>query len=201
MFASPAILPCLEASGLFTDADLYQARFAASLSPGGRADLAAGLTALLSLAVREGHVCLHLGDPVVRERLAGLGLDATGGLTATVVIGPAGSAMPMILDGRACIFPASFRDEKSLARPSCAAQARPDSAAGTGGRDFRDGEEVDWQTWPSSLPCAAASASSPAGRARANTTVARILTLRPACTPAKIFPSAWPRPRARPPRA
>ena len=72
MFASPAILPRLVASTLFSEADLYQARFAASLAQKGHADLVAGLTALVSLAVREGHVCLHLGDEGVRERLAAL---------------------------------------------------------------------------------------------------------------------------------
>ncbi len=116
MFASPAILPRLAASGLFTEADLYQTRFAASLAREGHADLVAGLTALVSLAVREGHVCLHLGDEGVRERLAALGLDGLDGCLDTGVIGTPGSATPLILDGERLYFSRFFRDEAALAR-------------------------------------------------------------------------------------
>lgn len=116
MFASPPILPRLLASGLFTEADLCQARFAASLARPGREDLAAGLTALVSLAVREGHVCLHLGDEGVRERLAALGLDGADGCPDTGVIGAPGSGLPLILDGERLYFLRFFRDEQSLAQ-------------------------------------------------------------------------------------
>lgn len=116
MFANPAILPRLVASALFTEADLYQARFAASLARPGHADLAAGLTALVSLAVREAHVCLHLGDEGVRERLAALGLDGLDGCLDTGVIGTPGSATPLILDGERLYFSRFFRDEEALAR-------------------------------------------------------------------------------------
>jgi exodeoxyribonuclease V alpha subunit len=115
MFASPAILPRLAASGLFTEADLYQARFAASLARPEYDNLAAGLTALVSLAVREGHVCLHLGDEGVRERMAVLGLDGLNGCLDTGVIGTPGSAMPLILHGERLYFSRFFRDEESLA--------------------------------------------------------------------------------------
>jgi len=116
MFASPAILPRLVASALFTEADLYQARFAASLARPGYEDLVAGLTALVSLAVREGHVCLHLGDEGVRERLAALDLDGLDGCLDTGVIGTPGSAMPLILHGERLYFSRFFRDEESLAQ-------------------------------------------------------------------------------------
>jgi exodeoxyribonuclease V alpha subunit len=116
MFASPAILPRLVASELFTGADLYQARFTASLARPGHADLAAGLTALVSLAVREGHVCLHLGDEGVRERLAALGLDETHACQLTGVVGTPGSGLPLILDGERLYFSRFFRDEQTLAR-------------------------------------------------------------------------------------
>jgi exodeoxyribonuclease V alpha subunit len=116
MFASPAILPRLAASALFTEADLYQARFAASLARPGCEDLAAGLTALVSLAAREGHVCLHLGDATVRERLAALGLDGTDACLHTGVIGAPGSATPLVLDGERLYLSRFFRDEQALAR-------------------------------------------------------------------------------------
>lgn len=116
MFASPAILPRLAASTLFTEADLYQARFAASLARKGHADLVAGLTALVSLAVREGHVCLHLGDDHVRERLAALGLDGSHACLQTGVVGASGSGLPLILDGERLYFSRFFRDEEALAR-------------------------------------------------------------------------------------
>ena len=148
MFASPAILPRLVASTLFTEADLYQARFAASLAQEGHADLAAGLTALVSLAVREGHVCLHLGDEGVRERLAVLGLDGLNGCLDTGVIGAPGSAMPLILHGERLYFSRFFRDEEALARAFL-------RLAGTPPRDIptdllpgifkTEGNETDWQ--------------------------------------------------------
>ena len=78
--------------------------------------IAAGLTALVSLAVREGHVCLHLGDEGVRERLAALGLDGLDGCLDTGVIGTPGSATPLILDGERLYFSRFFRDEAALAR-------------------------------------------------------------------------------------
>jgi exodeoxyribonuclease V alpha subunit len=115
MFASPTILPRLAASTLFSEADLYQARFAASLAREGHADLVAGLTALVSLVVREGHVCLHLGDADVSERLAALGLDGTHACQLTGVVGAPGSGLPLILDGERLYFSRFFRDEQTLA--------------------------------------------------------------------------------------
>jgi exodeoxyribonuclease V alpha subunit len=116
MFHNPPILPRLAASTLFSEADLYQARFAASLAQEGHADLVAGLTALVSLAVREGHVCLHLGDENMRKRLAALGLDGLEACLDTGVIGTPASGLPLILDGTRLYFSRFFRDEESLAR-------------------------------------------------------------------------------------
>ncbi len=115
MFASTSILPRLSASGLFNAADVYQARFAASLAAPGQDDLIAGLAALLSLAVREGHVCLHLDDTMAHERLETLALDAAVDLTETGVVGGPDSGAPMILNGRRLYFSRFFRNERSLA--------------------------------------------------------------------------------------
>lgn len=148
MFATPAILPRLVASDLFSAADLYQARFAASLARPGCEDLAAGLTALLSLAVREGHVCLDLGDAAMRERLAVLGLDLTAVPEATGVIGPPDSAMPMIQDGPRLYFSRLFRDEASLARALLRLAGTPpqDIARDLLPEIFKaPGQEIDWQ--------------------------------------------------------
>ncbi len=181
MFASPAILPRLVASTLFTEADLYQARFAASLARPGHADLAAGLTALVSLAVREGHVCLHLGDEGVRERLAALGLDGLDGCQDTGAIGAPGSAMPLILDGERLYFSRFFRDEESLARAFLSLAAAPprDIPADLLPDIFRSsGSETDWQD----VACFAAMRSrfcviSGGPGTGKTTTVARILAL------------------------
>jgi len=181
MFASLAILPRLVASTLFTEADLYQARFAASLAQEGHADLAAGLTALVSLAVREGHVCLHLGDEGVRERLAALGLGGLDGCLDTGVIGAPGSAMPLILHDERLYFSRFFRDEAALARAFL-------RLAGTPPRDIptdllpgifkTEGNETDWQD----VACFAALRSrlcviSGGPGTGKTTTVARILAL------------------------
>lgn len=148
MFQNPAILPRLVSSTLFTEADLYQARFAASLAQEGHADLVAGLTALLSLAVREGHVCLRIGDDDVRERLAALGQDGTDACLQTGVVGVPGSGLPLILDGERLYFSRFFRDEESLARAFL-------RLAGATPRDIpadllpdifmAEGDETDWQ--------------------------------------------------------
>jgi len=148
MFARPDILPRLSAAGLFIEADLCQARFAASQAAPGHGDLAAGLTALLSLAVREGHVCLHLGDALTRERLDTLGLDATGGLASTGVVGEPGSGAPMVLHGDRLYFSRFFRDERTLAEaflrlartPSrnIPADLLPDIFRGKGAPDWQD---------------------------------------------------------------
>jgi exodeoxyribonuclease V alpha subunit len=181
MFASPAILPRLVASELFTAADLYQARFAASLARPRHADLATGLTALVSLAVREGHVCLHLGDEGVRERLAALGLDGLDGCPDTGVIGAPGSGLPLILDGERLYFLRFFRDEQSLAQAflrlagapprDIPADLLPDIFKARGG-------ETDWQD----VACFAALRSrfcviSGGPGTGKTTTVARILAL------------------------
>jgi exodeoxyribonuclease V alpha subunit len=181
MFASPPILPRLLASGLFTEADLCQARFAASLARPGREDLAAGLTALVSLAVREGHVCLHLGDEGVRERLAALGLDGADGCPDTGVIGAPGSGLPLILDGERLYFLRFFRDEQSLAQAFLRLAGAPprDIPAELLPDIFRSqGDEPDWQD----LACFAALRSrfcviSGGPGTGKTTTVARILAL------------------------
>lgn len=181
MFASPAILPRLAASTLFTEADLYQACFAASLARSGHEDLAAGLTALVSLAVREGHVCLHLGDEGVRERLTALGLDAMDGCLDTGVIGAPDSDLPLILDGERLYFARFFRDEAALARAFLSLAAAPprDIPAELLPDIFRSsGSETDWQD----VACFAALRSSfcvisgGPGTGK-TTTVARILAL------------------------
>lgn len=181
MFASPAILPRLVASTLFTEADLYQARFAASLARPGHADLAAGLTALVSMAVREGHVCLHLGDEGVRERLAALGLDGLNGCLDTGVIGAPDSDLPLILDEERLYFARFFRDEAALARAFLSLAAAPPRDIPTELLPdiFRSsGSETDWQD----VACFAALRSrfcviSGGPGTGKTTTVARILAL------------------------
>jgi exodeoxyribonuclease V alpha subunit len=181
MFASPAILPRLAASTLFSEADLYQARFAASLAQKGHADLVAGLTALVSLAVREGHVCLHLGDEGVRERLAALGLDGTHVCQLTGVVGAPGSGLPLILDGERLYFSRFFRDEETLARAFLRLAGAPprDIPADLLPDIFKTGgNETDWQD----VACFAALRSrlcviSGGPGTGKTTTVARILTL------------------------
>ncbi|MGE4440204.1 MAG: exodeoxyribonuclease V subunit alpha [Desulfomicrobium sp.] len=181
MFASPAILPRLVASTFFTEADLYQARFAASLARPGHADLAAGLTALVSLAVREGHVCLRLGDEDVRGRLATLGLDGLEGCLDTGMIGAPDSDLPLILDGERLYFARFFRDEAALARAFLSLAAAPprDIPAELLPDIFRSsGSETDWQD----VACFAALRSrfcviSGGPGTGKTTTVARILAL------------------------
>lgn len=181
MFASPAILPRLVASTLFTEADLYQARFAASLARPGYEDLVAGLTALVSLAVREGHVCLHLGDEGVRKRLIALGLDAMDGRLDTGVIGAPNSDLPLILDEERLYFARFFRDEAALARAFLSLAAAPprDIPAELLPDIFRSsGSETDWQD----VACFAALRSrlcviSGGPGTGKTTTVARILAL------------------------
>jgi exodeoxyribonuclease V alpha subunit len=112
MFATPPILPRLTDSGLFTPADLYQARFTADLYPARAQDTIAALTALLSLAVREGHVCLDLDHPHIRARLAELGLNPLMP-DLTTLIGPSG---PLVAVGRRLYFARFYRDEAFLAR-------------------------------------------------------------------------------------
>lgn len=181
MFASPAILPRLAASTLFSEADLYQARFAASLAREGHANLVAGLTALVSLAVREGHVCLHLGDEGVRERLAALGLDGTHACQLTGVVGAPGSGLPLILDGERLYFSRFFRDEEALARAFMRLAGAPprDIPADLLPDIFKTkGDETDWQD----VACFAALRSrlcviSGGPGTGKTTTVARILAL------------------------
>lgn len=123
MFATPSILPRLRASGFFSEADLYQARFAAMLVPREHQNRVAALTALLSLAVRDGHVCLDLDGQDIRERFAGLCPDEPEPLAAAIrlldtdaVGAPDDIAAPMILSGRRLYFQRFFRDENLLAR-------------------------------------------------------------------------------------
>lgn len=181
MFAKPPILPRLSESGLFSEADLYQARFAASLAQPGHADLAAGLTALVSLAVREGHVCLHLEDDDVRERLLAIGLDVTDAWPQTGVIGPPDSGLPLVLGGGRLYFSRFFRDEQSLTRAFLRLAAVPPREIPPGLMPdiFRQpGGETDWQD----VACFAALRSrlcviSGGPGTGKTTTVARILTL------------------------
>lgn len=181
MYQSPPILARLAASNLFTEADLYQARFASSLARPGHADLVAGLTALVSLAVREGHVCLRLGDADVRERLASLGLDGLDGCQDTGVIGAPGSELPLILDADRLYFSRFFRDEQNLARSFLRLAKWPprDIPAELLPEIFKtQGKEIDWQD----VACFAAlrsrfcviSGGPGTGKTR---TVARILSL------------------------
>ena len=181
MFASPAILPRLVASALFSEADLYQARFAASLAQEGHADFVAGLTALVSLAVREGHVCLHLGDENMRKRLAALDLDGLEACLDTGVIGAPGSGLPLILDGTRLYFSRFFRDEESLARAFLRLAGEPPRDIPT---DLlpdifkAESDEIDWQD----MACFAALRSrfcviSGGPGTGKTTTVARILSL------------------------
>ena len=181
MFHNPSILPRLAASTLFSDADLYQARFAASLAREGHADLVAGLTALVSMAVREGPVCLRLDDADVRKRLAALGLDGLEACLATGVIGTPGSGLPLVLDGDRLYFSRFFRDEEALARAFLGLAATPPRTIPTDllTEIFKArGSEIDWQD----VACLAALRSrfcvitGGPGTGK-TTTVARILSL------------------------
>jgi len=154
MFQNPAALPRLAASTLFSEADLYQARFAASLTThaGSAArDLVATLTALVSLAVREGHVCLDLADPKTRTRLTALGLEAPAipDLLATEVITLPGGPGPFILKDHRLYFARFFHDEDFLgksflrlaASPAQTVELPPDLFSSMTADD-----QPDWQT-------------------------------------------------------
>ena len=153
MFATPSILPRLRASGFFSEADLYQARFAAMLVPRKHQSRVAVLTALLSLAVRDGHVCLDLDGQDIRERFAGLCPDepeplsaATRLLDTDAVSGPDDIAAPMILSGRRLYFQRFFRDENLLARQILRLVGhppRPESLPST----HRKSEAADLPDW------------------------------------------------------
>lgn len=151
MFANPAILPRLAASGLFLEADLYQARFAASLTRTGHEDMVAALTALTSLAVREGHVCLDLADPQVIAHLAELLHSAPAAhdlVDSGVIAGPQGQA-PLILAGTRLYFSRFFRDEQALAHTFLRlAQIPPQTLPPSLQADiFESGrDEIDWQS-------------------------------------------------------
>ena len=151
MFATPPAIHRLAASSLFTEADLYQARFAASLCPPAHGDLAATLTALVSLAVREGHVCLDLNDADTRARLAGLGFPTfdPAGLTDTGVVTGPDDPGPLILHGSRLYFARFFRDEDFLGRTILALAASPspnvDIPADILGRGVLDDGQPDWQ--------------------------------------------------------
>ncbi|MDY0226220.1 MAG: exodeoxyribonuclease V subunit alpha [Desulfomicrobium apsheronum] len=150
MFANPAILPRLAASGLFTDADLYQARFAASLARAGHEDMVAALTALTSLAVREGHVCLDLADPQVIAHLTELVPNASAMHDlpdSDVITDPKGQA-PLILSGTRLYFSRFFNDEQTLAHTflrlaQTPAEPLPPSLQADIFKTGRD--EIDWQ--------------------------------------------------------
>lgn len=150
MFQSPAILPRLKGAGLFSEADLYQARFVAALNASnGGTDLAAGLTALLSLAVREGHVCLDLEDQQTQTRLAALGLapPSQPELLATGVITTCGGLGPIILNESRLYFARFFHDERLLGRSFLLlAQSPPVNLAAElfGKGEAADGQP-DWQ--------------------------------------------------------
>lgn len=131
MFATPAILPRLRTSGLFSDADLYQARFAASLVPAEYQSLTATLTALLSLAVRDGHVCLDLDDLEVQKRFAEIHPDQAGlremtaQLLETQAVGAEEDPAPMVLHGHRLYFRRFFHDERQLANAILRMAAHP----------------------------------------------------------------------------
>lgn len=151
MFATPPAIHRLAASPLFSEADVYQARFAASLCPPAHGDLVATLTALVSLAAREGHVCLDLNDPTTRARLAGLGFAGLDPATLPgtgVVTGPDGPG-PLVLHGHRLYFARLFRDEDFLGRAilALAGAASPTVtiAAETLGRGVLDDGQPDWQ--------------------------------------------------------
>lgn len=150
MFATPAILPRLAASGLFLEADLYQARFAASLARAGHGDIVAALTALTSLAVREGHVCLDLADPQVIAHLAELIPDAPAAhdlADSGVIADPQGHS-PLILAGTRLYFSRFFRDEEALAHAFLRmAQSPPQPLPPSVQANIFEtgGDEIDWQ--------------------------------------------------------
>ena len=115
MFVSPAILPHLKVSDLFTQADLYQACFTASLYPSQDQDLITTLTALVSLAVREGHACLHLEHAQTKARLASLGLNENYQEKLQVLAAPDRDG-PLILVGSKLYFSRFYKNEMILAQ-------------------------------------------------------------------------------------
>lgn len=149
MFATPAILPRLEESGLFNRADLYQARFTASLYPAADQDLMAALAALVSLAVREGHVCLHLDNAQTISRLNSLGLGHNCKDQIMALAAP-DQGGPLILSGPNLYFARFYDNEISLAQKIHAlVQSPPDPfplPAQVLGPALDDEGQPDWQT-------------------------------------------------------
>jgi exodeoxyribonuclease V alpha subunit len=154
MFHNPAVMLRLAASTLFSEADLYQARFAASLttrSDNAARDLIATLTALVSLAVREGHVCLDLSDPKTRTRLTALGLEAPAipDLLATEVISLPGGPGLLVLKDNHLYFARFFHDEEFLGKSFLGLAASPAQAVDLLSEVFGTGmaadAQPDWQ--------------------------------------------------------
>ncbi len=154
MFQNPSVMPRLAASALFSEADLYQARFTASLTAradNAARDLIATLTALLSLAVREGHVCLDLADPKTRSRMTALGMEASAipDLLATEVVSLPGGPGPLVLKDDRLYFARFFHDEEFLGKSFLRLAASPAQTADLPPQAFGTGmtadAQPDWQ--------------------------------------------------------
>lgn len=149
MFPTPAIAPRLEASSLFTPADLYQARFTATLYPAQNQNVIAALTALVSLAVREGHVCLHLGHAQTLAHLASLGITNQDLEQLKILAAPDKNG-PLVLRGSHLYFARFYHNEITVAQMiQTMVQAEPDLfflPAQALGPALDENNDPDWQT-------------------------------------------------------
>lgn len=118
MFTPISFPDWISSDPAFTPADLYQARFTASLASPAHRETIAALTALLSRSVREGHVCLDLHDHMLsrRQREAGRSPWKAAAWAENGVVSPPGGNAPLVLDGSRLYFSRLFHDEDNLAR-------------------------------------------------------------------------------------
>lgn len=128
MFARSGLEPLFESSGLFSLADMYQARFITELAlrTGCSAESpelrwVSLVTALVSRAVRDGHVCLDLAAPETRAIFAMLGQDMALGADLfsgplARVVGRPGADTPLILHGSRLYLQRMFADEQAVAQ-------------------------------------------------------------------------------------
>ncbi|GAB1409558.1 exodeoxyribonuclease V subunit alpha [Desulfovibrionales bacterium] len=138
MFAYSGLEPLLKSCGLFSLADIYQARCIAGLAMlAGRTPGDPELhwlilsTALVSRAVRNGHVCLDLESAETLAAFALLGQHCTLHVPISSslarIVGYPGADTPLILSGSRLYLWRMFRDEQFVAQALLRlAQRRPD---------------------------------------------------------------------------
>jgi len=114
MFSTDSFFAALESSGLFIPADVYTARVTAGLAPEDVESIAV-ITALLSAAVRSGHVCLDLRSVETRQLMERFGVTKNIMSLLGNAIGLPESVTPIILDQGRLYFARMHRDEELLA--------------------------------------------------------------------------------------